>query len=264
VTTSDSASKRKIAQGLERVLVVEPTVASARLLSELLKDIGARQVRFVSSTEQALETAKEGDPQIIFTELQGPALDGLNLVRRLRHSSLVCRKAPIIMVTAEATAATIIGARDAGVHEFLRKPFTIKDLTRRLEAVFVKPRDWVEAMEYIGPDRRRFNSAEYRGPRKRKSDAEPTDAARVDQALRILKTAINAIEQDPSQAMRAMQAQAIDLAQAAYRMKDQKLAACADRFSQTLRLQAEAGRLNRAMIEAATQPLWAWLTVKAA
>ena len=53
----------------------------------------------------------------------------------------------------------------------MRKPFTIKDLERRLEAVTLKPRDWVEAVQYVGPDRRRFNSAEYKGPRKRKADA---------------------------------------------------------------------------------------------
>nr|6SFT_A Chain A, Two-component receiver protein CleD [Caulobacter vibrioides NA1000] len=34
-----------------------------------------------------------------------------------------------------------------------------------------KPREWVEAVAYVGPDRRRFNSADYKGPRKRKADA---------------------------------------------------------------------------------------------
>ena len=38
----------------------------------------------------------------------------------------------------------------------MRKPFTIGDLERRLEAVTLKPRDWVEAVQYVGPDRRRF------------------------------------------------------------------------------------------------------------
>ena len=38
------------------------------------------------------------------------------------------------MVTADATASTIIGARDSGIHEFLRKPFTSADLLMRILA----------------------------------------------------------------------------------------------------------------------------------
>ena len=72
----------------------------------------------------------------------------------------------------------------------------------------LKSRDWVEAVRYIGPDRRRFNSGDYAGPRKRKSDATITDSARVEQALRIMRAALHAIDTDPHQAMRSMLAQA--------------------------------------------------------
>jgi adenylosuccinate synthase len=40
----------------------------------------------------------------------------------------------VILITEDATAATILAARDAGVHEFLRKPFTLKDLPAGLKA----------------------------------------------------------------------------------------------------------------------------------
>ena len=87
------------------------------------------------------------------------------------------------MVTAEATAAAILAARHAaGVHEFLRKPYTIKDVMRRLDAAILRQREWIEAVSYIGPDRRRFNSGDYVGPRKRE-DRPSTDArltARID------------------------------------------------------------------------------------
>src|SRR5215217_8938999 len=66
---------------------------------------------------------------------------------------------------------------DAGVHEFLRKPFTSGDLLKRVENVALKPRTWIEAVGYVGPDRRRFNSGEYSGPTKRKSDRAATGAA---------------------------------------------------------------------------------------
>ena len=166
----ENSPSRKCVRHLERVLVVDPLPSSARLLHELLKDVGAKYLRIESTTKGALAAAKEDDPQIIFTEFAGPALDGLEFVRQFRRSDLLCREAPVIMCTAEATAASIIGSRDAGVHEFLRKPYTLKDLLRRLDAVCLKSRDWVEAVRYIGPDRRRFNSAD--------ASASPTRARR--------------------------------------------------------------------------------------
>ena len=75
-----------------------------------------------------------------------------------------------------------------------QQPFTTKDVVLRLEAVTLKPRDWIEGVAYIGPDRRRFNSADYSGARKRHADKEaPTETSRLLQALRILKAAIGAI-----------------------------------------------------------------------
>lgn len=262
---AESAPSRKYAPYLERVLIVDPHQPSARLLHELLKDLGARHIRVEATTAAALAAAKDDNPQAIFIEYSGEGLDGLDFTLQLRRSDYACREVPVIMVTAEATAASIIGSRDAGVHEFLRKPYTIKDLVRRLDAVMLNSRDWVEAVRYIGPDRRRFNSADYRGPRKRKSDqqAKPA-AARIGQAMRILRSAVSAIESDPRQALRAMQAQAVDLISMAGITKDDKLAVAALRLSKTLDAQVKAGRLSRAEIEAACVGLWPWLPADAA
>jgi hypothetical protein len=130
-------------------------------------------------------------------------------------------------VTAEATATTILGARDAGVHEFLRKPFTSGDLLKRVENVASKPRDWIEAVGYVGPDRRRFNSGEYTGPAKRKGDRSGSAAAAVDsakdQAMRILASALDQFDQDPMQAVRAIREQAGALKAVAMKVADTRL-----------------------------------------
>lgn len=265
VLYADGAGSKKFAKYLERVLIVDPQPPAARLLNELLKDSGARFVRIETSLKGAMAAARDDDPQIIFTEFRGPMLDGLAFVRQLRRSELHCRKAPVIMVTAEATASSIIGARDVGVHEFLRKPFTIKDLVRRLEAVTGRPRDWVEGVGYVGPDRRRFNSGDYQGPRKRKSDIAATpESVRVDQAMRILKSAIGALESDPRQALRAMQAQAIDLIRSGGQTGDTRLASAAQVLRTVVEGQMAAGQISRHALETALKPLWGWLPADAA
>lgn len=206
-----------------------------KLLGDLLRSIASIQLVTASNDQKALKLAGMFDPQIIFMEHSGSQFDGARLARAIRRSELPCRKAPIIMVTGEATAQAILGARDAGVHEFLRKPFTIKDLLRRLEAVALKPRDWVEAVQYVGPDRRRFNSGDYAGPRKRRSDTRKTpDHARLIQALKIVRAAAGALDSDWPQARRALLAQAADIQKVAVSVNDMAMMSASVALSRQL------------------------------
>lgn len=226
--TADSRTLSRIAPVVRRVAIIDPNASSARLLTDIIKGIGAREVYVESDEERALELIRDVEPGIIFTERTGQTLNGETLARRVRRSTMSCRMAPIIMVTAEATALTIRGARDAGVHEFLRKPFTTGDLFKRVENVALKPRPWVEAVGYVGPDRRRFNSGEYSGSRKRRGDANAGSVVDVrDQAMRILVAAMTQFDQDPTQAVRAIRQQAETLKGLAVRTADAKLAIAA-------------------------------------
>lgn len=218
----------KLEPAIRRVLIVDPNPHAARLLLDIVKGLGAGEIVVEPTEKRAMQAAATIEPGLIFTERSGEGLDGESLVRSLRRSHLDCRRAPIIMVTAEATASTIMGARDAGVHEFLRKPFTSADLFKRVENVALKPRDWVEAIGYIGPDRRRFNSGEFSGPGKRKADRPATGAAAQleakDQAMRILAAALDQFDTDPMQAVRAIREQAATLKTLALKVSDSRLA----------------------------------------
>lgn len=164
---ADPAMLRKLLPRIERVLILDPVPTSGKMMSEFLRDFGARQITLAVKTSGALGVVGNVDPQLILTEYRGPDFDGVSFVRELRRSRMSQRTVPVILYTAEATVESIKGARDAGAHEFLRKPYAMKDLFRRVENVMLKPRDWIEAQMYVGPDRRRFNSESYVGPRKR-------------------------------------------------------------------------------------------------
>lgn len=226
---------RRIAPALQRVLIIDPQPASARVLAEVLRSHFSSQVWVAPTTPKAIELLQAVSPQIIFVELAGAGVDGVDLTRRLRRTELPCRKVPVIMTTATPTAQAILRARDAGVHEFLGKPYTTKELMRRLEAVALKPRAWVEAVAYVGPDRRRFNSGAYAGPRKRRADVSETpEAAKIAQAFKILRSATLSIPSDPVQALRSMRAQARDLWEAGLAVKDPRLAAAAAALDEVL------------------------------
>ncbi len=235
---ADARTLSRIEPAVRRVIIADPNVASARLLLDIMKSLGAREVVTLTDEARVMEAIREIDPGLIFTERAGPRLDGESLTRKLRRSNLTARRAPVIMVTGDATASSIKGARDSGVHEFLRKPFTSADLFKRVENVALKPRDWIEALGYVGPDRRRFNSGEYAGPQKRKAD-KPASAAEAalavkDQALRILAAALDQFETDPMQAVRAARQQAETLKALAIKTSDARLVIAASGLEASL------------------------------
>lgn len=200
--------RQRIAQGMQRVLIIDPQVTHVRLLAELLRAVASVEIVAVGDVGRGVKAVKALNPQLIFVEHPAHGVDGYAFTRALRRGDTPSRKAPVIMSTAEATAASILAARDCGVHEFLRKPFTINDLERRLETLITRPRNWVEGLDYVGPDRRRFNSADYTGPRKRRNDAREGEAkGRLLQALQIVRAAAEGFEKDPKQARRAIAAQ---------------------------------------------------------
>lgn len=249
----------RMAPALKRVLVVDPSMASARMLADIMRGLVQCQVWVAPTAAKAIDLMKAIDPQIIFIDhAERGGVDGIEFTRRLRRSEASCRQAPVVMILTKPTAATVLGARDAGVHEFLRKPFTTGDLLKRLEAVTLRPRDWVEAVTYVGPDRRRFNSGDYSGALKRRSDAKATpEKARITQALKILKSAAGALTSDPAQAYRAMQAQGAELQKVAVATSDMKLAGAAAELQRYLATVVDPRRLDPAEIAfhvAALQP----------
>lgn len=232
---TDAKVIQRMAPLMQRVMIVDSQPAGARLIGELMRDIARSQIWVAETNEKAIRLAGSYDPHIIFVEMGPAPIDGIAFTRELRRSHLSARYAPVIMVTGQATAGGILAARDGGVHEFLRKPFTMKDLLRRLEAVTLRQRDWVEAVNYVGPDRRRFNSGDYSGALKRRSDSRSTpDRERLAQALKILRSAIGAVGSDPVQAMRSMQAQVVDLRKCGMSVADLKLTTAAIDFGRHL------------------------------
>ena len=243
---------------LNRIVIGDPQSAQARVIGQMMRDMMRSEIHIATTPDQVLDMASNIDPQLLFLE-RTDRFDGVGLTRKIRRSSLSCRKAPIILTTATATAAGILQARDAGVHEFLLKPFTIKDLLRRLEAVTLRQRDWIEAVNYVGPDRRRFNSGDYTGPLKRRSDRQTPERQRVTQAIKILRSSLNAFDSDPDQALRSIEAQLADIFQAAQAAGETRLASTAQQLAMhIMRVKASGQRMSGKELEEKAEPILAF------
>ena len=154
-----------------RVLVVDDNQHMRAIVGAILKSAGVVRIREATHGGHALAMLKDFPADVAIVDFQMTPMDGLEFTRELRNPNSSPRPSlPIIMMTGHADQARVIQARDAGVNEFLVKPVTAKGVLDRLSAAVFKPREFVEAQNYIGPDRRRIGQAGFGVPQRRASD----------------------------------------------------------------------------------------------
>lgn len=162
---------------LQPVLMVTQHRADANLLTEQLRGFSSTVAALWTPTvEGAMAKARFDAPRLVFVDQVAEPFDGLAFVRALRRSGLPCRQAPVIMMAIQPTLRDMREAQNAGAHELLVRPFSAYQLGKRLEAI-IAPRPWIETASYVGPDRRRFNSAALLGPDRRRGRARPATSA---------------------------------------------------------------------------------------
>lgn len=114
------------------ILVVEDDAATSDFYVDLLSMIGYNVVTAMSG-RAALVQLSEKPVDGILLDRRLPDLDGLSVCRYIRET--IDARVPIIMLTAESNDAVAAMARDAGVTDFIRKPFQPDQLLKRLGAL---------------------------------------------------------------------------------------------------------------------------------
>jgi two-component system chemotaxis response regulator CheY len=139
-----------------RILTIDDDPQITRLVKAVLSVFGFGKIHAEYSAEAALEILNTQTFHFIICDWQMKGMSGVDFVRRLRHDVRSSNRfVPIIMLTGKAARENVTEARDAGITEFLVKPFTVKDLRKKIIEIIQNPRPFVVAPNYIGPDRRR-------------------------------------------------------------------------------------------------------------
>jgi DNA-binding response OmpR family regulator len=84
-----------------------------------------------ASGPQALERLRADHPDVVVVDLKLPGLDGFEVCRRIRRDSEV----PVIAVSGGRDEADIVRVLRLGADDYLAKPFSLKELAARMEAV---------------------------------------------------------------------------------------------------------------------------------
>lgn len=149
-------------------LIIDDSHETATIVRSLLASWGAQDVHEAATTEAALRALPAANPDIVILDQHLGGDDGLALLRFIRNEGLN-PYLPVIVLSADGRPAKVAEARAAGAHEFLVKPFAPRDLYAKLQSVILRPRGFVRAPDYMGPDRRRHADPGYGGPERRKT-----------------------------------------------------------------------------------------------
>ncbi len=158
------------AYNLERLnfLVVDDDSHMRSLVRSVLHGLGAKHIEEATDGADAYARLGTYAADVVICGWQMSPMDGLEFVRLLRTGTDSPNPfVPVILLTAYTEAERVVEARDAGITEFLAKPFSAQQLYSRIRAIIEHPRPFVRAKSYVGPDRRRRQDPDYKGPERR-------------------------------------------------------------------------------------------------
>jgi DNA-binding NarL/FixJ family response regulator len=115
---------------LASVLIVDDTIDTLRLLSDLLSEHGY-DVRAVTNGRQALEAVERDPPDLILLDIGLPELDGYEVCRRLRSSER-SHDVPVIFITALSDTTDKVRAFEAGGVDYVTKPIAVEEMLARI------------------------------------------------------------------------------------------------------------------------------------
>ena len=116
------------------ILVVDDQQPMRKTIAYILRQLGIKDIQFAEDGDAAWKQINETRVDLVLLDWNMPRLSGLSLLERIRKSETFA-KLPVIMVTAEANADHVLSAMQAGVTDYVVKPFSPNTLLRKLEDV---------------------------------------------------------------------------------------------------------------------------------
>lgn len=115
-----------------KVLIVDDQPVNVRLLEKILAGAGFEHVIGVTDSREAVDRVVAEKPDILLLDLQMPYVDGFDVIRALGEMPEATHM-PILVLTADATAASKRLALSTGANDFLIKPFDSVEVVLRIQ-----------------------------------------------------------------------------------------------------------------------------------
>jgi two-component system chemotaxis response regulator CheY len=117
------------------VLIVDDASAMRRIVRGLLWELGFKNVRDAENGQLGLDELAKRKADLVVLDWNMPVMTGIELLRAIRADDKL-KDLPVLMVTAEAKKENIVEAIEAGVSNYIVKPFNAATLQEKLNKIF--------------------------------------------------------------------------------------------------------------------------------
>ena len=117
-----------------KVLVVDDQFSVRQMTRLALEKIGVRLIHEAENGQEALNKALAQPLDLIISDFNMPEMDGIGLLRAVRGHQAI-RKTPFILITGRGDRELVVKAAQAGVNNYVVKPFDEATLRQKMEAV---------------------------------------------------------------------------------------------------------------------------------
>jgi two-component system chemotaxis response regulator CheY len=116
------------------VLIVDDYKTMLRIIRNLLKQIDFNNVEEATDGAEALNKLRAGNFGLVISDWNMAPMTGLELLQEVRQDSRL-KGLPFIMITAESKTENVVAAKQAGVSNYIVKPFNAETLRDKIEKV---------------------------------------------------------------------------------------------------------------------------------
>ena len=116
------------------VLIVDDYKTMLRIIRNLLKQIEFSNVEEASDGAEALSKLRTGNFGLVISDWNMAPMTGLDLLKEVRADARL-KHTPFIMITAESKTENVVAAKQAGVSNYIVKPFNAETLREKIEKV---------------------------------------------------------------------------------------------------------------------------------
>jgi len=118
-----------------KILVVDDMVTMRRIVKNILKQLGFAIVDEAENGQEALQKLRLDTYGFVVSDWNMPVMTGIDMLRAIRADEML-KTTPVLMVTAEAQQSNLIEAVQAGVSNYIVKPFTAETLQEKITKIF--------------------------------------------------------------------------------------------------------------------------------
>ena len=120
-----------------RVMVVDDMATSRGLITQALDEIGVKNYVTENDGAKALSRLGSTPVHLILSDYNMPGMDGLGLLKSVRTNP-VTQKMGFILVTGKPTPEIVSAAKQLGLNNMIKKPFTSASMKQCIESVVGK------------------------------------------------------------------------------------------------------------------------------